>query len=428
MTRGNGRVTAQHKALDLDVLLIDDDKRLRTTLRIYLQGLGCRVEEADSAPAVRAALQRASFQLVILDVRLGAENGLDLLPLLRAQVPAPSVVVISAFVTIALAVQAAQLGARACLPKPFVTADVQALVEQVALERAVDDKMVEQRQRLGPAQPELDLLTESPRMLQALDIVTRVAPHDTPVLLRGQRGTGKATVARRLHALSLRAGAPFVTVCGRGLSEDALLGRLGTVLGGTLFLDDLGELTPRLQARLLQLLLESRDVRVVTATSHMIEREVEAGRFRADLCERLRPFEIAIPSLQERREDILPLARRLLAFYSRHAPVKAPELSLAAESALLGYPWPGNLRELAQAMERAAVLRVGTRVDVEALPEAVTAPAARVPQVGGAFSLDAIEREHILRVLATAPTLEEASRILGIDTSTLWRKRKRYQT
>jgi NtrC-family two-component system response regulator AlgB len=446
------------KPANVDVLVVDDDKRVRTALRGNLQSFGCRVHEADSGPALRAVLERRAVDLVLLDVRLGGESGLDLLPLLRAQAPAPFVAMMSALATVDLAVQAAQLGARACLVKPLVPADVKALVERVALERALGVKIQALREQFGQTRPHIDLQTESPRMLQMLDIVGRVAAYSMPVLLRGERATGKATVARRLHALSVRAAGPFVVVACGAAPEDLLArelfgeaarastgdgvarpGHVEAAAGGTLYLDEIGDLPPRLQARLLRLIAEQRfervgeqsardaDVRIVAGTSHTLDKDVEGGLFHRDLRERLRPFEIAVPSLRERREDILPLARRLLELYCSHVQVKSLELSLEAQSALLGYSWPGNLRELAQAMERASILRVGTRIDVEALPDAVVAPAMRVPYLGGEFPLEAIEREHILRVLATASSIEEASRILGIDSSTLWRKRKRYQ-
>jgi NtrC-family two-component system response regulator AlgB len=153
---------------------------------------------------------------------------------------------------------------------------------------------------------------------------------------------------------------------------------------------------------------------------------VHAGRLREDLFARLRTLELRVPALRERREDILPLARRFLELFSSGGPVKSPELTLEAEQALLGYGWPGNLPELCSAMERASILRVGTRVGLETLPDVVVAQAKQVPYLGGEFTLEHVEREHILRVLAQAATQEEASRILGIDASTLWRKRKRF--
>jgi NtrC-family two-component system response regulator AlgB len=169
-------------------------------------------------------------------------------------------------------------------------------------------------------------------------------------------------------------------------------------------------------------------VRIVAATGRDPLREVKAGRLRADLAGALLPLEIELPPLRERRDDILPHARRLLAFRVRDEPLPLPELDDQAERALVDYSWPGNLDELLRlAMERAALLRAGARVGLEALPERIAAPTLRVPYVGGGFTLDDIEREHILRVLATAPMLDDAARILGIDTSTLWRKRKLYQ-
>jgi NtrC-family two-component system response regulator AlgB len=174
-------------------------------------------------------------------------------------------------------------------------------------------------------------------------------------------------------------------------------------------------------------IIRDSTVRVVAATGRDLPREVKAGRLRADLADALLPLEIEVPPLRERRDDILPHARRLLAFHARNDPPPLPELDDQAERALVDYPWPGNLDELRVAMERAALLRVGARVRPEALPERIADPTLRVPYVGGGFTLDDIEREHILRVLATAPTLDDAARILGIDTSTLWRKRKLYR-
>jgi NtrC-family two-component system response regulator AlgB len=168
-------------------------------------------------------------------------------------------------------------------------------------------------------------------------------------------------------------------------------------------------------------------VRIIAATNRDLEADVQAGRFRQDLLFRLNTLEVVVPPLRERREDIVPLAHRFLALIAQQTP-GAPrcELSPDAEAALVAYEWPGNIRELRNAMERAAILAAGPRIAVELLPERIAAT-ARVPQLGGDYTLDEIEREHIQRVLQRASTTDEAARILGIDTSTLWRRRKRYE-
>jgi NtrC-family two-component system response regulator AlgB len=452
-------VTRSTKPLQLDVLAVDDEKRIRSTLRVCLQALGCRVEEAANGPALRAALDKRTFDLVLLDLRLGEENGLDFLPVILGRSPKTDVVIITAFATIETAVQATQMGARSYLAKPFGPPAIRELVERIAARRTLDGKIEDLRARIGTAAPEIELSTESPRLRALLQVVARAAAQSEPLLLQGEPGTGKRTMARRVHALSSRAAAPFVAVSVRGRSEDAILrelfgqaeeaflddpvgrpGRIEAAAGGSLYIDEVGELPPRAQARLARLLAGNRferagetqvreaDVRLIGATAYDLEKEVRAGRFRADLLARWSRLATTVPPLRERREDILPLARRYLAFFSQTGAVKAPELTMQAETALLGYAWPGNLRELREAMERAAILRSGLRVDIDVLPDRVASQGLQTPYVGGEFSLDSIEREHILRVLASAPTHDEASRILGIDISTLWRKRKRYQS
>lgn len=408
------------KVLDLDVLVIDNDRGARRTIKVCLEAIGCRVDESPSAPAARAAVERKSYELVLLDLKLGKENGLDLLPLLRTRNPSSEIVVVTAAAALETAVEAIRRGARDYVPKPLSPGQLQQLAERAAAARAVDKRLAEQRERVGASAPEIDLHSESPRMNQVLELVARAATHDAPILLRGERGTGRAVLARRLHALSARAGGPFVIVESRA-KPDAL----PPARGGTLFVDEVALLSPALQDELLRA-IEAGTPRIVAASAHDLTLEARSGRVRAELAERL--LELAVPSLRERREDILPLARRFLAFYCKGGTLPVPELTMEAESALTSYSWPGNLRELLQVVERAALLRNGIRLGVEALPETIAARATATPYLGGEFTIEAIEREHILRVLAGAPSQEEASRILGIDTSTLWRKRKRYET
>ena len=259
--------------------------------------------------------------------------------------------------------------------------------------------------------------------------------------------------------MSARSREPFVVVNCPTLSEELLAselfghakgaftgaisdraGRVEAAEGGTLFLDEIGEISPSLQAKLLRFLEEKEferigenktrraNVRTVAATNRALEDHVVKGLFRADLLYRLNLIDLQLPPLRERVEDILPLARRFLLFFAKAARRQPPTFSKTAEQALVSYTWPGNIRELRNTIERAVILWPAQMIEPEAFPAHISAHSKmEVPQLGGDFSLETIEREHITRVIARTPTLEDAAAILGIDASTLWRKRKRYE-
>ncbi len=437
-------------------LVIDDEKNIRATLALCLEGLGCRVAQASTGDAALEALRHAPFDLAFLDLRLGEELGLDLLPRLLAERPGLDVVVITAFATFDTAVEAVKRGAADYLPKPFTPGQIRLVVERLVARRIEVARVVELESRLGEAAPEVSLDTASPRMRAVLEVVQRAAASEVAVLLRGENGTGKGVLARLIHGVSPRRSRPLVVVNCPTLTDELLAselfghargaftgavrdqpGRVEAAEGGTIFLDEVGEISPGLQAKLLRFLQEkafervgenrtrSADVRIVAATNRDLEAEVKSGRFREDLLYRLNVVEVIVPPLRDRPEDILPLAGRFLAFFAQAARRPAAELSEAAARALAAYPWPGNVRELRNVMERATILSTSRLLDLEALPERLRQRVSAVPVLGGDFSVEEIEREHLLRVLARVPTMEEAARVLGIDTSTLWRKRKR---
>ena len=442
----------------LRVLVIDDEKNIRSTLAVCLEGLGCAVNGAASAEAARAAVAAASYDLAFLDLRLGDGDGLALLPELLGRRPDLDVVVITAYATIDTAVEAMRRGARDYLPKPFTPAQIRHLVEQVGDRQRLARRVAALQSELATAAPEVDLDSRAPAMRAVLDLLPRIAAADATVLLRGENGTGKGVVARALHAGSPRAARPFVTVNCPTLSEELLAselfghargaftgavrdqpGRVEAADGGTLLLDEIGEISPGLQAKLLRFLQEREfervgetetrraDVRLVAATNRDLEADVRAGRFREDLLYRLNVVELRLPPLRERAEDILPLARHFLAFFARAARRRPPELSPTAARALQAYDWPGNVRELRNAIERALILWPAPVLEPAAFPERIAAAPAAGPRLGGDHTLEQIEREHIRRVVARAATLDDAARILGIDASTLYRKRKKYE-
>jgi len=441
----------------LHVLVIDDERNIRTMLAVCLEEAGCVVTAVSSADAALDTLRRQPFELAFLDLRLGDVNGLEVIPKLLAESPQLSIVVITAYATIETAVEAIKRGASDYVPKPFTPAQIRHVVEQVAEQRATALRVADLEQQLHEAVPEADLATESPKMRAVLETLSRAAAADVAVLLRGENGTGKGVLARALHAQSPRRTHPFVVVNCPTLSEELLTselfghakgaftgairdqaGRVESAQGGTLFLDEIGEISPSLQAKLLRFLQDKEfervgesltrraDVRVVAATNRDLESDVKNGRFREDLLYRLNVIELHIPPLRDRPEDLLPLAHKFLEFFAGPARRPTPELSPAAAAALQSYAWPGNIRELRNAIERAVILWPAQVIEPAAFPERIAAHATSTVRLGADFTLEAIEREHILQVIARSPTLEDAARILGIDSSTLWRKRKRY--
>jgi NtrC-family two-component system response regulator AlgB len=441
----------------MDILLIDDEASLRRTLRATLESMGHAVVEAGGGEQARRCMEDRTYDIAFLDLRLGRESGLDLLPVLLRQSPAIAVVVVTAYASVDSAVEAMRRGAFDYLPKPFTPGQLRVVLDRWSQVRKLRSRVADLEAQVRAAAPEADLETEEPPMRAALDVAFQVAPTEATLLLRGESGTGKGVLARAVHDRSPRAAGPFVTVACPSLSGELLQselfghargaftgavqeteGKVAAAEGGTLFLDEVGDLPPALQPKLLRLLQdrcyervgESRtraaDVRILAATNHDLQAEVAAGRFREDLFYRLNVVEVELPPLRRRGRDILPLARHLLAHFAHQAGKAVTGFTPEAEAALLRHTWPGNVRELRNAVERGMILSRGPLIDVAQLPAQVGSPPAARLEVGGPVTLDALEAEHIRRVLASAASLDAAAATLGIDPSTLYRKRKRY--
>ena len=440
-------------------LIIDDDKNIRETLLAYLESLGCQATAVATADAAVKVLNRQGFDIGFLDLRLGHSDGMALIPQLLAESPGFSIVVMTAFATFDSAVEAIKRGATEYLPKPFTPAQIRHVIEQTLRQRELKRRLIELEGRLRQASPEVELESDSNKIRSILEIAAKAARAEAPVLLRGESGTGKSVLARAIHSMSHRSQAPFVVVNCPTLSEELLAselfghakgaftgavrdqpGRVEAAEGGTLFLDEIGEISPSLQAKLLRFIegkeferigetkVRRADVRMIAATNRDLAHHVREGSFREDLLYRLNVIELHMPPLRERPEDILRLARHFLVFFAKSARRRMPELSPAAESALLAYKWPGNVRELRNTIERAVILWPAQVIEPEAFPAHISQNVrCTAPQLGGDFSLEDIEREHITQVVARTPTLDDAAAILGIDASTLWRKRKKYE-
>lgn len=442
----NARTGAANRGF-MNILVVDDENMLRRAIRAALESQGHAVSEAATGAQAIERVGRARPDLVLLDLKLGRESGLDVLADLQRAAPGLAVAVITAHASIDSAVDAMRKGAIDYLPKPFTPRQLADLVSRWC--------------GPGPAAggESAVLSSESPAMRQALETVLAVAPSEATVLLRGESGTGKGVLARAAHARSRRAAGPFVTVHCPSLSAELLesdlfghargaftgavrdtTGKVAVAAGGTLFLDEVGDLPPALQPKLLRLAQDrtyervgeasarTADVRIIAATNRDLEAEVAAGRFREDLLYRLNVIEVTLPPLRERRADLSRLADHLLAAAAGRSYKRVEGFTPEARDALLRHRWPGNVRELQNVIERGVLLCRGDHIDLGDLPPSLTAPAPAAPPVaiGQGVPIDALEVEHIRRVLASSPTLEDAARTLGIDPSTLYRKRKKY--
>jgi len=440
----------------LAILVVDDEPNIRKTLTISLEAEGHPVVAVSNARDALSEANRRFFDLALVDLRLGTESGMSLLPALLAACPWVKIVVITAYASIDTAVEAMRRGAFDYLPKPFTYDQVAALTRKVAEVRALEQKVASLQEALNQVAPEADLASCNPAMQRTLEMAHKVADSAATILIRGESGTGKTVLARAIHSWSRRAGNTFGMVSCPSLSPELLEselfghvkgaftgalrdhpGRIAACEGGTLFLDEIGDLPLRLQPKLLRVLEDKEyervgdlvtrkaDVRIIAATSLDLEEAVKERRFREDLFYRLNVVEIVVPPLRERREDILPLAERLLAFFARQNHRRLQGFSAEARGRLQDYGWPGNVRELRNTMERAVLLGSGEHLGMEHLPLHLT-PAKPEPQVGDLVSLEEIEERHIRRVLAATRSFDEAAQVLALDPATLWRRRKKY--
>jgi two-component system, NtrC family, response regulator AlgB len=449
-------------------LIIDDDPGVRQSVRLCLETDNARVMGVATSAGALEALERTKFDVVFLDLWLQTESGLSVLPEILRRQAGVGVVVITAFASFETAVEAMKLGAADYLPKPFTPEQLRHAARRVVSANVLRRQISELQDRLDETEGEATFETLSPTYSAFLQTTARAAASDSVILLRGTSGTGKTVLARWIRQHSPRAGRPFVTVHCPMLSAELMsstlfghkkgsftgavsdgVGKVETAEGGTLFLDEVADLGADAQARLLRFLHDRHyerlgdpterraDVRLITATNRPLEEEVKAGRFREDLLFRLNVIALTVPSLRDRYEDILPLAMHYLRFFGKQQARQRLEFSDSCKRAILDYSWPGNLRELRNAVERAVIL---SPVDILEPQDLGLSPVAGDGQGSAAFnaghsgnamlgenySLEEIEREHIARVVARAPTFEAAAQTLAIDPTTLQRKRKRY--
>lgn len=441
------------------VLVVDDEENIRKMLRTALDAIGCEVEQAGTIAEAIRLVDRRPFDVAFVDVRLGNESGFDLLEALPERRPRIAIVLITAFASVDYAVEAMRRGAADFLAKPFTPPQVRGVIERVRRSRGLLDRVAELEEIVRTETPEARLTSDDPAMSRVIELTRKVAATDAGLLIRGENGVGKGVLARAAHAWSGRASGPFVTVNCPSLNPELLesdlfghvkgaftgavrdaAGKVAAAEKGTLFLDEIGDLPSPLQPKLLRFLQErkyervgetitrSADVRLIAATNRDLDAEVAAGRFREDLYYRINVVELVLPPLRD-RTDKLDLARGLLSFFSSRSVNKFIGFTPEAERAIDYYGWPGNLRELRNAIERGVILAEGPEIGLADLPDRIARSRdaeSNTVDLGGRVDLERIEAEHIRRVIASAPSLDAAAKILGVDPSTLFRKRKRY--
>ncbi len=415
----------------LRVLVVDDERLSRISMVCQLKDAAYEAEACESAQVALAALARATWDVVVTDLRMPGMSGLELLGEIRRQYPGVDVIVITAYGNVETAVDAMRAGAADFLTKPFGFSELDFRLKKLAELRAARSEVNSLRALIDDA-CKCGLVGSSPAMARVCERISAFAGHDAPVLITGETGTGKEMVARALHNQSPRAGKPFIAVgCGtipRELAESELFGhekgaftgasqrRKGSFEradGGTLLLDDIDDLPLDLQVKLLRVLQEGTltrvggseeikvDVRVVATSKVDLDKAAAAGKFRDDVFYRLRGLEIRLPPLRERGDDVLILAQHFLRAIAAHNHAQPKTLSPEAARVLRACPWRGNVRELRRAIETAVVLCPAEEIKVEHLPEYLNREAT--PEGRNArFALELNGCEHVnLKELVT---------------------------
>jgi len=446
------------------VLVVDDDQAHRTMLLTLLTGWKYDVIEADDGAVAIEMVHERPFDLILMDIRMIKVSGLEALPEIKAYNPAIPVIIMTAYSSVETAVEALKMGAYDYLTKPLDFDELRLVMERAMDHRRLREENRLLRETLGAQFERRNIIGRSTAMVKLLETVAQVAPSETTVLITGETGTGKELIAGAIHFNSPRKDGPFVKMnCAavpEGLLESDLFGhekgaftgahrlkkgKFQQAHGGSLFLDEVSEMSLPMQVKLLRVLQEREitrvggeevikvDVRVIAGTNKDLTREIEKGHFREDLYYRLNVVTLNVPPLRDRKEDIPLLAQHFLVLFSEKNRKQIKGLTPQAMDRLLKYDWPGNVRELMNTVERAVVLSRSEYLDDKDFPVVVKSElssdqGASGEQAGPSdFKLDEVEREAILKTLESAEgNKSEAARRLGITRKTLHKKLKKY--
>ena len=446
------------------ILAVDDDRRLLESFQMALEAQGFDVVTVDNVRDACVKVASMSFNLCLLDKDLNPGSGLEVLGKLREYGANTRVIMVTADADTDAARQALEAGVQDYLVKPCSPSQLRIAVMRQMEARKLSSEVESLRREVG-GQTDEPLAPRSPAMQRLMQTVAEVAPTDANVLILGDSGTGKGVVARAIHAASHRKAGELATINCPSLSGELLEselfghtkgaftgavqpsdGRVAAADGGSLFLDEIGDFPMALQSKLLRFIQDKAyerlgdpvtrhaDVRIISATNRDLPKMVEADRFRLDLYYRINVITLKVPSLRERGEDILPLAEHYLRQFASSYRRPAEAFTPAARSMLASYSWPGNIRELRNVIERAVILCNAAQIAPEAL---ALSESAAVTEAGGAgrrddaeslagrmISLRELEQRHIQSVISQTRTLDEAARVLGVNASTLYRKRR----
>jgi DNA-binding NtrC family response regulator len=435
------------------ILVVDDEDIVRESLRDWLDGVGYKVDIAESGDKALKIIKQKKIKIMIADLIMPGINGIELMKKAREIVPTISTVIITAHGTIQTAITAIREGAYDYVEKPFCPEKVELLIRNLVEHQDLVEENISLRRKIEDRFHFEGIIAKSPKMLKIIELVKTVAPANATILIIGKTGTGKEVIARAIHHQSPRRNRPFIATSCAALPESLLESELfghekGSFTGaverkkgkfeagdkGTLFLDEIGEINANTQIHLLRALEEKKitrvggneeinvDVRIIAATNRNLKASIKQGKFREDLYYRLNIVTIDLPPLKDRMEDILPLAEHFLKKYAEENNKRIKSFSDDVVKFMLNYSWPGNVRELENMIERGVILTKNTAITLDELPQDIIHP---TPVEGK--TVEAVTRNHIINVLEeTKGNISKAANILGIRRMTLYNKLKKY--
>ncbi len=443
------------KPEEIGILIVDDEASVRDSLYQWFKADGYRVDTADEGASALKRLQETTWDIVLLDIKMPGMDGIELQKRIKEIDNNIVTIIMTAYASVDTAIQGLKDGAFDYITKPIDPDDLSRLIRNAVEKRRLITENIQLRQHIEELLLPEEVVGESPAIKRVMDMVDTVARTDSTVMVLGESGTGKELIARAIHSRSSRRYFPIIAInCGaytEGLLESELFGHeKGSFTGamyrrkgklemsdkGTLFLDEIGNISEKMQMDLLRVIETKKftrlggdktidvDFRVICATNKNLEKAIKDGSFREDLYYRLNVFSIVLPSLKERREDIPLIARYFLKQYTQSMNKEIVDFSQQAREAFTGYDWPGNIRELRNAVERAVVVAKGRYIQMED----ISFPFPASPTAGEAESLEEMEKKHILKILnQTKGNIAQAAEILGISRLTLYNKIEKYR-